>query len=283
MVLHFKRFFLLTVLILTGLAAVLIAMGVMRTGRRPEVLHWAIYGSLAHGWMLLVSFAAFAALDRPRIRVIALGGMLLAAVMLLVVSLMTWWQITHRGALRVAFGADPMQRVVITGLLTATLLCLTPFVLAPQIKRIGRIVQFTSILYLSVAYVAVLLWLWRIDTQRIEEVVATLLIPAGACILGVFALQKFLDVRRSVPLASVPAGMEIRCPRCQKEQSIGLGESRCSCCRLRFNIEVEEPLCPNCHFNLHGLTRPICPECGHVLDQDDLADASAPALRPVAG
>ncbi len=273
---RFKRAFLLTLLVLTGLAAILIAMAVFRAGHRPDALQWALQwallGALAHGLMLLVSFAAFTALDRPRIRILALGGMLLAALMLLLVSLTIWWQIAHfvPGGVGRHFAGDPMQQVVITGLLTAALFCIIPFVLVPQIQRIGRIVQLTSILYLSVAYLAVLLWLWHIDTQRIEEVVATLLIPAGACMLGVFALHKFLEIRRPAALVSVPPAIHIRCPRCQKDQTVGLGASRCTCCRLKFSIEVEEPVCPNCHFNLHGLTRPICPVCGHCLDQEEV-------------
>ncbi|HVT81608.1 MAG TPA: hypothetical protein VHM90_13250, partial [Phycisphaerae bacterium] len=146
----------LTLLALTGLSAVLIAMAVFRAGRNPDVLRLAlqvaILGALAHGLMLLVSFAAYTALDRARIRILALGGMLLAVLMLLMIPLFTWWEITHilfinrRPALA---DNNPMQRLAITGLMTASLLCIIPFILAPQMKRIGRIVQFTAILYLS--------------------------------------------------------------------------------------------------------------------------------------
>ena len=137
-------------------------------------------------------------------------------------------------------------------------------------RRVARIVQLATILYLSFAYLAALLYLWQIDTQRLDEAFTTLLIPAGACMLGVFAFHKFMEIRHPDPLTSVTPTLHVRCPRCQCEQSLALGESRCHRCRLRFTIAVEEPRCPNCHFNLHQLTRPTCPECGFHLDEEDV-------------
>jgi predicted amidophosphoribosyltransferase len=52
---------------------------------------------------------------------------------------------------------------------------------------------------------------------------------------------------------------------------VGIGESRCGHCKLRLSISVEEPVCPNCRYNLHGLTEARCPECGCELDAEDVA------------
>jgi len=270
-------------LVLTGWTAVLVAYALFRSGRiapdpgkNPGTVEVAFEGTLAQGGLLLVSFAAFAALERKNLRPLALAGLLSAAFMMAVAPVYTSWQI--RGQLAMAILKDPahvlMTKSVQTGVLTAALLCLVPFVLIPRIQRVGRIVQLTTVLYMSVAYLTALLYIWNIDSQRVSEALTTLLIPAGACMLGVFALHKFLEIRPRDPLTTVQEKVHMRCPRCQCEQDVALGESRCARCRLRITVAVEEPLCPNCHFNLHNLTRPVCPECGFQLDKEDVPKAA---------
>jgi hypothetical protein len=274
---QFKRAILFTLLALIGWTAILIAHAFYSTGRLPATMRWATTTTQAQGFLLLVSFAAFTALDHPRLRLPAIAGMVAAALMLAVVPVCAWWKILDLAGIPPSPPAVHVRlyQLVATGVLSAGLMCLIPFILVPQNRRVARILQFTTILYLSFAYLAAILYLWQIDTQRLDEVLTTLLIPAGACMLGIFALNKFLAVRHPDPLSTVAPALHVRCPRCQCEQSLGLGESRCRCCRLRFSIAVEEPRCPNCHFNLHQLTRPICPECGFHLDADDV-----PALIP---
>ena len=273
---RFKRGILLLLLLLTGWTAILVALAVYRGGRTPDNLNWALSTTLAQGFLLLVSFAAFTALDHPRLRLLALAGMVAAALMLALLPPFAWWQITDSWHVQplTQLAHDRLAQLAATGVLTAGLLCLIPFILIPPMRRVGRIVQLTTVLYLSVAYLAAVLYLWRIDTRRIEDALTTLLIPAGACMLGVFALHKFLEIRHPDPLTSVTPTVTIRCPRCQCEQALPLGDSRCRHCRLHISIAVEEPRCPNCHFNLHQLTRPICPECGFHLDADDVPDSA---------
>ncbi|HEY4330099.1 MAG TPA: hypothetical protein VGN88_10220 [Phycisphaerae bacterium] len=277
----FKRGFLLLLLALTGWTAVVIAWAVYRTGRSPEVLSWGLSATLTQGFLLVISFAAFTALDRPSIRLLALFGMPLAALMLFLIPLYAWTGITdYRQIGPFSHAAhNATQCAVETGVLTAGLLCLVPFILIPNMKRIGRIVQLSTILYLTVAYITALLQIWQLDTQRVDEALTTLLIPAGACTFGVFALHKFLEIRQPTPLMSVDHAVQVRCPRCQSLETLEFGTSRCQCCRLKITIAVEEPKCPNCHFNLHHLTQPICPECGFHLDQDEVPAAGGGA-RP---
>lgn len=276
MLFKFKRGFLLLLLALTGWTAVLVAYALYHTGKSPETMTIALYATLVQGVLLLVSFAAFSALDQRSLRTAALAGLMLAALMLTVVPVFAWWQITSSPFVELGRNLPHLRALglVETGVLSAALLCLVPFVLIPPMKRIGRIVQLTTILYLSVAYITALLQIWHIDNQRVEEALTTLLIPAGACMLGVFALHKFLEIRPPDPLTSVQEKITIRCPRCLCEQELPVGDSRCQRCRLRIHITVEEPLCPNCHFNLHNLTHPVCPECGMHLDEGDVANIS---------
>src|SRR4051812_35774939 len=89
----FKRVFLLMLLVLTGFAAVTIAAAVWHTGRSSQTSTWAIEGTLAHGFLLLVSFAAYTALDRPRSRVMALLGIAAAGVMFILTPVFVAWRI----------------------------------------------------------------------------------------------------------------------------------------------------------------------------------------------
>jgi hypothetical protein len=274
---RFKRGHLLLLLALTGWTAILVALALYRGGRTSDNLNWAMSTTLAQGFLMLVSFAAFTALDHARLRFLALAGMLAAALMLALLPVFAWWQITDAWHIQPIneIAHDPMCRLAATGVLSAGLMCLVPFILIPRMQRVGRIMQLTTILYLVFAYLAAVLYLWRIETQRIEEALTTLLIPAGACMLGVFTLHKFLEIRHPDPLTSVTPAVHIRCPRCQCAQALALGDSRCRRCRLRISIAVEEPRCPNCQFNLHQLTRPICPECGFHLDAEDVPAENA--------
>lgn len=272
MLVQFKRGFLLSLLALTGLAAVIISLAVYRAGPSGEVLVWAIRGALAYGIMVLMALAAFSALDRRGLRNFALFGLFFAAVMLALLPPYVAWEILEP----LRFGKLPdivhqrMEHLVTTALLTAGLLCLIPFVLIPRMKRVARIVQYTAVLYFVAAYCGTLLALWDVDTEHAQRAVVTLLIPAVTCVFGVFVLQRFFEIRAVDPLSAVAEGMAISCPRCGAGQILGLGESRCVQCRLRISIRVEEPVCPNCNFNLMGLARAVCPECGLHLDAEEL-------------
>jgi hypothetical protein len=275
----FKRVFLVLLLGLTGWTALLVASALFRTGIGAETLAPALKTTLVQGVLLLVSFAAFAALDQKSLRLMAATGLMAAALMLALVPVFAWGEITeevYHSWLSQPVAHRRMLQAVETGVLTAGLLCLVPFVLIPRVKRVAQIVQSTTVLYLTVAYLTALLHVWNLDSQRVAEALATLLIPAGACMLGVFALHKFFEIRPPDPLTAVREKISIRCPRCQCAQEVAMGDSRCVRCRLRLHIEAEEPVCPNCHFNLHNLTRPRCPECGMQLDQEEVLRGEAP-------
>jgi len=90
---------------------------------------------------------------------------------------------------------------------------------------------------------------------------------AGGC--GTLALGVLARLNRVVdfePLSPELTAVSVICPRCSKKQTIGLGDSACSTCRLRISIKIEEPRCPNCGYLLYGLPSSRCPECGTVLD-----------------
>jgi len=269
---RFKRAFLMLLLALTGWSAVVMALAVYKGGRTPDNMAWALGTTLEQGFLILVCFAAFTALDHGKLRPIAILGMTAAAFVLAAMPVFAWRNITdgiHLSPFE-QMARDRLTKFAVTAFLSAGLLCLIPFILVPRMRRIGRIVQLTTILYLNVAYICTVLYIWDIDTRRIEDALAMMLIPAGACMMGMFVMHKFLSIRQPDPLTSVAPELRVKCPRCQHDQALALGESRCARCRLHISVHVEEPRCPNCQFNLHNLTRPQCPECGFHLDTEEV-------------
>ena len=59
--------------------------------------------------------------------------------------------------------------------------------------------------------------------------------------------------------------LTVICPRCNKKQTLRIGDTECAGCGLRFSIKVEEPRCPTCDYLLYGLTSDRCPECGTMI------------------
>ena len=64
------------------------------------------------------------------------------------------------------------------------------------------------------------------------------------------------------PATADLSSISVVCPRCNKKQAIGVGDSVCVSCKLRISIRVEEPRCPKCDYLLFKLTSDRCPECG---------------------
>lgn len=56
--------------------------------------------------------------------------------------------------------------------------------------------------------------------------------------------------------------IELRCPRCRKEQTLPLGEGSCSECKLIIHTRVEVPTCPQCGYDVSMIKADKCPECG---------------------
>src|SRR5205814_1005706 len=99
--------YLLLLLALTGWTAVVVAGALFRTGRSSDTLRLALNTTLAQGMLLLLCFAAFTALDRPKLQMLSLTGLLLAALMLALVPVFAWWEITEQWW---ALPPDPLAR-----------------------------------------------------------------------------------------------------------------------------------------------------------------------------
>ncbi|MCK4340795.1 MAG: hypothetical protein KAY37_03620 [Phycisphaerae bacterium] len=80
--------------------------------------------------------------------------------------------------------------------------------------------------------------------------------------LSLLIVAKLKQVGKVDKLASTPAQIELRCPRCTASQVLAAGKSKCAACGLKFDIEIEEPRCAKCDYLLWQLPERRCPECG---------------------
>jgi hypothetical protein len=80
--------------------------------------------------------------------------------------------------------------------------------------------------------------------------------------IALVIMVKVKGVEKIQGLESTPARLDIRCPRCEVQQVVDAGASKCASCGLRFRIEIEEPRCATCGYLLWRLPERRCPECG---------------------
>jgi hypothetical protein len=98
------------------------------------------------------------------------------------------------------------------------------------------------------------------------DILSRLASAAGICAsCGTIAIAVLARANRKVERPMAQKGLmdlTLICPRCNKKQTLPMGESECKSCGLRISIKVEEPRCPTCDYLLYGLTSDRCPECG---------------------
>ena len=166
-----------------------------------------------------------------------------------------------------------LDRLTGVGMITAGLLCLVPWVMVPRLNALGKLVQGATAGAMLLLYGFFWLVIWDASVVHdMDNVFVALATLCGAGMLTVFVLNRFFGIKMPNPLSSVQAMVWLKCPRCLKEQEIAAGaETRCTSCKLKIKVEVEEPLCPKCGYNLHQLTRPVCPECGTALSPEEIA------------
>lgn len=114
------------------------------------------------------------------------------------------------------------------------------------------------------------------DTEVMWKSLGVLGILTGLATISLPILYKVRGIEQVAGVESTPLTMKITCPRCMMEQTVVAGSSRCQRCRLKFDIQIEEPRCPKCRYLLHNLTRPICPECGTSLADEEVGQTQTP-------
>jgi len=118
------------------------------------------------------------------------------------------------------------------------------------------------------------LWARIIGVFGILSALGTITVPI---------LYKVAGIDKITGVESTAMEIKITCPRCLMEQTVRSGHSRCVGCKLKFEINIEEPRCPQCDYLLHKLTEPTCPECGMGLSGDEITrppEALSPTETP---
>ncbi len=83
------------------------------------------------------------------------------------------------------------------------------------------------------------------DPELLGRLTAAAAITAGCGSIALLVLARInRSVDRETPVTEL-SEMRVTCPRCQKKQSIDIGESSCSACGLRILIRVEESVISN--------------------------------------
>jgi predicted Zn-ribbon and HTH transcriptional regulator len=114
--------------------------------------------------------------------------------------------------------------------------------------------------------------------QRFAAGTAIVAVSGTMAVIVLAMLNRRTDRRtayalRAADSADRPAGsgdalrnITLRCPRCQREQTLPLGETSCGECRLVIHTHVEAPACPKCGYDVSMIKGDKCPECGAGLE-----------------
>lgn len=108
-------------------------------------------------------------------------------------------------------------------------------------------------------------WIRLIGVLGILATLGTITVPI---------LAKVAGIDKDTGVESTPLDLKITCPRCLLVQTVSSGHSRCLGCKLKFEIKIEEPRCPQCDYLLHKLTSPVCPECGFELGREEVVETA---------
>lgn len=235
--------------------------------------HWTVSEELAASAWAASAFGALAAgslagvgVDRRWWRWIGVAASAAGCTM----AFIGIWKNLHDGGL--AFAAITGIAVIIAH---ANLVLLSPLTPGQLWVRWGTIaaVILTSLLVDLIA----LKGDGASENDLVSRAAAATAIAAGC---GTLALLVLARLNRKIATRSVPAGVKeltLICPWCQRKQALPLGASSCSGCKLKFQITVEEPHCPNCDYLLYMLTSDRCPECGTVIRAAEELEAAPPA------
>ncbi len=267
-----KRFFLWSLIISFALAAVLGVAAVILPswGRREEIL----ITTVIFGGFSLVCLACAQSIEKRVLRALMWAGIASSAGAFLIWMLILWgvfsiWgyvdeTLIKSGATLTFFGVFAAHVAVLM-----TINAESGRVRATRTAAVACSALFTLILTGG---------MWAEEFDGLWQVLAVLGIVGGCCTLIAPIMAKVESIKRresAEPMLRDKVEIDLSCPRCGERQMVRAGESRCRACKLKFTIEVEEPLCA-CGYQLFGLTGEKCPECGRVIPAEERWRGSEP-------
>jgi hypothetical protein len=99
-------------------------------------------------------------------------------------------------------------------------------------------------------------WFRLMGALAIVTVCGTIAVPI---------LHRVSAIRVRESIQTTELQITLTCPRCQRTQTLPVGQSKCGYCGLGLSIMIEEAHCRVCGYPLHGLMSATCPECGTPL------------------
>ncbi len=138
--------------------------------------------------------------------------------------------------------------------------------LFPRLKGFRQIIQRATAI--SVMATLVSYWAYLSSSNELYHMVWIVYGCLGlSAYVGIFVTSYYMAVyheplKTYVPVRDAAERVKFECPRCMKMQALPLGRSACPDCGLVIQIEIEESPCVKCGYNLRGLPKNICPECG---------------------
>lgn len=268
----FKRGFLIFLLVMLGLSVLLLIFAILSSGGRG--IEIVVGSALGVGALVLLCFAAYPTFDRPNLRLVSLPGALLGSMMMFALPVIL--------SIGESYRSELLPKLTVMVYLIVGAMCLIPLVLLPRIKPPSNVIQITTagLMALTVFILFILLWAEPSRGEDVGRLIAILIVLSGAGAVTTFVVARYHGIKVADPLSTVQGRMFLRCPRCEREQTVELGApSRCAACQLIFKVEVEEPRCPKCGYNLYNLQSSVCPECGQPIPgKDPAADPNSPLL-----
>lgn len=92
-------------------------------------------------------------------------------------------------------------------------------------------------------------------------VISLLLTAVGTVVVPLAAAGGVIRKEHKEAAVHGAIAIDMECPKCRQRQNFKAGPARCSSCRVRLFIEVDEPRC-ECGYLLYRLVGDTCPECG---------------------
>jgi len=262
-----KRTFLLGVIGSLSLAA-LIGIWVFLFGSFGD-LEWKIlFTTMTAALFSLTALGAAVVLERARWRVAMTAAFVFSALGLLVYLLVIWfepnwnwewWDMTIKVMWWLAIWSIALPHAALLSL--ASLRGLYKWV---------RHAAITAVFLLAFSVTLVALFEGEPDEELWARIIGVFGILAALGTITVPILAKVAGIEKEAGVESTSMEIKITCPRCLLEQTVRSGHSRCGGCKLKFEINIEEPRCPKCDYLLHKLTEPTCPECGQAFGDDEI-------------
>lgn len=260
--------FLIAVIVALSLSALLGIVALL--GLSGDLMDRTIATSLSFAYFCLASFVAVMAIERRKL--IPLGWLTIGwATLAIGLTLCEIWgdRWLHRWFPSRAEEEWVATGFLFTGIFTLILLLWLAERVGPRTSQI-RWVGCTGAIISSWFSVDALFEIFEHDYDAYYWRVGWAIAILTGCASIVFPiLLRFDRMRRLESASTTVLRMKIECPRCGLSQILPAGRRRCENCRLRFNIEIEEPRCPKCRYVLYEGIGTKCPECGESIPEED--------------